>query len=105
MPVVLLTLHLITAAFSSHQQQQHHDAELLWLLVVLPLFTSIAINEVALPVQHPGSISQTEAGDMETDGIDSDDDNDMLQKSDQVRRMFTPQLLHAPGAVPPASSH
>ncbi|DBA68064.1 TPA: hypothetical protein ACH3X2_014084 [Trebouxia sp. C0005] len=33
---------------------------------------------------HPGSISQTEAGDMETDGIDSDDDdNDVLHKSDQ----------------------
>ena len=34
-------------------------------------------------LQRPGSISQTEAGDMETDGVDSDDDNDAL-KSDQV---------------------
>ena len=34
-------------------------------------------------MQHPGSITQTEAADMETDGVDSDDDNDVL-KSDQV---------------------
>ena len=34
-------------------------------------------------LQHPGSTSQTEAGDMETDGVDSDDDNDVL-KSEQV---------------------
>jgi hypothetical protein len=46
------------------------------------------MNEVALLVQHPGSISQTEAGDVETDGIDSDDDNDVLQKSDQVCRLY-----------------
>lgn len=35
-------------------------------------------------VQHPGSITQTDAADIETDGVDSDDDNDVL-KSDQVR--------------------
>ena len=34
-------------------------------------------------VQHPGSITQTDAADIETDGVDSDDDNDVL-KSDQV---------------------
>ena len=34
-------------------------------------------------MQHPGSITQTEPADMETDGVDSDDDNDVL-KSDQV---------------------
>ena len=62
------------------------------------------MNEAALLVQHPGSISQTEAGDMETDGIDSDDDNDVLHKSDQVCRMYTHHILHAPGAVPPALS-
>lgn len=35
-------------------------------------------------LQHPGSIGQAEPADMETDGVDSDDDNDVL-KSDQVR--------------------
>ena len=39
-------------------------------------------------MQHPRSISQTEAADMETDGVDSDDDNDVL-KSDQVRLAIT----------------
>lgn len=34
-------------------------------------------------MQHAGSITQTEPADMETDGVDSDDDNDVL-KSDQV---------------------
>lgn len=34
-------------------------------------------------MQHPGSITHTEPADMETDGVDSDDDNDVL-KSDQV---------------------
>jgi len=68
----------------------------------LPLFTCIPMDEVALLVQHPGSISQTEAGDVETDGIDSDDDNDMLQKSDQVCRLYIHHQLHAPGAVRPA---
>ncbi len=63
------------------------------------------MKEAALLVQHPGSISQTEAGDVETDGIDSDDDNDVLQKSDQVRRMYTHHVLHIPGAVPPALIH
>ena len=63
------------------------------------------MKEVALPVQHPGSISQTEAGDVETDGIDSDDDNDMLQKSDQVRRLYIHHLLHTSMADPPALSH
>ncbi len=63
------------------------------------------MNEAALPVQHPGSISQTEVGDVETDGIDSDDDNDMLQKSDQVRCLFIHHLLHTPGADPRALSH
>ena len=56
-------------------------------------------------LQHPGSISQTEAGDVETDGIDSDDDNDMLHKSDQVRRLYIRHLLHTPLADPPALSH
>ena len=56
-------------------------------------------------MQHPGSISQTEAGDVETDGIDSDDDNDMLQKSDQVCRLYTHRLLYAPGTVTLALSH
>ena len=32
---------------------------------------------------QPGSHTQTEAGDMETDAVDSDDDGDVL-KSDQV---------------------
>ncbi len=75
------------------------------LLLALPLFIYFAVTEAALLVQHPGSISQTEAGDVETDGIDSDDDNDMLHKSDQVRRLHIHHLLHTPGADTVALSH
>ena len=89
---MLLTLPLFTS-FAMNETD---------LLFALPLFASFAMTEAALLVQHPGSISQTEVGDVETDGVDSDDDNDMLQKSDQVRRLYINHLLHASRAVPPA---
>lgn len=70
-----------TCGFTHNWVVTCHNAAAELVCCVLP--SKAVTNILFLVVQPPGSISQTEAGDVETDGVDSDDDNDVL-KSEQV---------------------